>query len=31
MKQIAWNDRYKLGIDFIDKEHKVLLSMEKPI
>lgn len=26
MKQIAWNDRYKLGIDFIDKEHKILFS-----
>lgn len=26
MKQVAWNDRYKLGIDFIDKEHKQLFS-----
>ena len=26
MKQITWNDRYKLGIDFIDKEHKILFS-----
>ncbi len=26
VKQIAWNDRYKLGIDFIDKEHKILFS-----
>ncbi|MDE6607102.1 MAG: hemerythrin family protein, partial [Lachnospiraceae bacterium] len=26
MKRIAWNDRYKLDVDFIDKEHKVLLS-----
>lgn len=26
MKQIAWNDRYKIGIDFIDKEHKILFS-----
>lgn len=26
VKQIAWNDRYKLGIDFIDKEHKLLFS-----
>lgn len=26
MKQIKWNDRYALGVDFIDKEHKLLLS-----
>lgn len=26
MNQVAWNDRYKLGVDFIDKEHKLLLS-----
>ncbi len=26
MNQITWNDRYKLGVDFIDKEHKLLLS-----
>lgn len=26
MKQIAWDDRYKLGIDFIDKDHKILFS-----
>lgn len=26
MKQIAWNDGYKMGIDFIDKEHKILFS-----
>lgn len=26
MKEIKWNDRYKLGVDFIDKEHKLLLS-----
>lgn len=26
MKQIKWNDRYKLGVDFIDKEHKLLLA-----
>lgn len=26
MKQIKWNDRYKLGVDFIDKEHKLLFS-----
>lgn len=26
MKQIAWNDRYMLGVDFIDKEHKLLFS-----
>ncbi len=26
MKQIKWNDRYNLGVDFIDKEHKLLFS-----
>lgn len=26
MKQIAWNDRYKIGVDFIDKDHKLLFS-----
>ena len=26
MNQITWNDRYKLGVDLIDKEHKLLLS-----
>lgn len=26
MKQIAWNDGYKIGIDFIDKDHKLLFS-----
>lgn len=26
MKQIAWHDRYMLGVDFIDKEHKLLFS-----
>lgn len=26
MKQIVWNDRYKLGVDFIDKEHKLLFT-----
>lgn len=26
MKQIAWNDRYKMGVDFIDKDHKLLFS-----
>lgn len=30
MKQIVWNDRYKIGIDFIDKDHKMLfLTMNK--
>lgn len=30
MKQVAWNDRYKIGVDFIDKEHKQLfLTMNK--
>lgn len=26
MEQIKWNDRYSLGVDFIDKEHKQLFS-----
>ena len=26
MNQVAWNDRYKIGVDFIDREHKLLLS-----
>lgn len=26
MKEIAWNKRYELGVDFIDKEHKMLFS-----
>lgn len=26
MNQFVWNDRYKMGVDFIDKEHKLLLS-----
>lgn len=26
MKQIAWNDGYKMGIEVIDKDHKVLFS-----
>lgn len=26
MKQIKWNDRYSMGVDVIDKEHKVLLA-----
>lgn len=26
MNQVAWNDRYKMGVDFIDKEHKLLFS-----
>lgn len=26
MKQVAWNDRYKMGIDFIDRDHKQLFS-----
>lgn len=25
-KQVIWDDRYKLGVDFIDKEHKLLFS-----
>ena len=26
MKQIIWNDRYKMGVDHIDKDHKSLFS-----
>lgn len=26
MRQITWNDDYKLGIDMIDKDHKLLFS-----
>lgn len=26
MKQIVWDDRYRMGIDFLDKEHKSLFS-----
>lgn len=26
MGQIAWNDRYKMGVDSIDREHKILFS-----
>lgn len=26
MKQIVWNDQYKIGVDFIDKDHKLLFS-----
>ena len=26
MNRVAWNDRYRMGVDFIDKEHKLLLS-----
>lgn len=26
MEQILWSDRYKLGVDFIDKEHKLLFT-----
>ena len=26
MKTIAWNKRYELGVDFIDKEHKQLFA-----
>lgn len=26
VNRIIWNDRYKLGVDFIDKEHKLLFS-----
>lgn len=30
MKQIAWNDGYKIGVDFIDKDHKMLfVTMNK--
>lgn len=26
MEQIVWHDNYKIGVDFIDKEHKQLFS-----
>ncbi|MCM1126468.1 MAG: response regulator [Lachnospiraceae bacterium] len=26
MRQIAWDDSYKMGIEFIDKDHKILFS-----
>lgn len=26
MKNLEWNDRYKIGVDFIDKEHQTLFS-----
>lgn len=26
MSQIIWNESYKIGVDFIDKEHKLLFS-----
>lgn len=26
MEHIAWNDDYKIGVDFVDKEHKQLFS-----
>lgn len=26
MKQIAWKDSYKIGVDFIDKEHQTLFA-----
>ena len=26
MNQIAWKDSYKIGVDFIDKEHKTLFA-----
>ena len=26
MKQIVWNERYKMGVDLIDKDHKLLFS-----
>lgn len=26
MNQIIWDDSYKIGVDFIDKEHKLLFS-----
>lgn len=26
MKKIVWNRRYEIGVDFIDKEHKILFS-----
>lgn len=24
--QFVWHDRYKIGVDFLDKEHKQLFS-----
>ena len=26
MDQIVWRDSYKIGVDFIDREHKMLFS-----
>ena len=26
MDRIVWHDKYNIGVDFIDKEHKVLFS-----
>lgn len=26
MKHIVWHDEYKIGVDFVDKEHKLLFS-----
>ena len=26
MEQVTWRDYYKIGVDFIDKEHKQLFS-----
>lgn len=26
MNQVVWKDSYKIGVDFIDKEHQVLFS-----
>lgn len=26
MNQIVWKDSYKIGVDFIDKEHKQLFA-----
>lgn len=26
MRHLEWHDRYKIGVDFIDKEHQVLFS-----
>lgn len=26
MGRLEWNDRYKIGVDFIDKEHQTLFS-----
>ncbi len=26
MNQIAWKDSYKIGVDFIDKEHQTLFA-----